>query len=101
MSDVTVTDKQDVALMEDDDLRKWISLHQRALIDEKMSEHWDDIKDDLNVLETEFKLRNPLIGVLEKLGDVLLKLGKEVETLHGQVSLINRKKECKDGNVKN
>jgi hypothetical protein len=50
MSQVTVTDIQEVALMETDDIIKWISLHKKSLKDDKMSEYHDIIKADLEIL---------------------------------------------------
>ena len=64
---ITVTDTQDVALMKDDDIRKWISLHQRSLKDETMQEYWEKIQEDLDVLMIEYNLRNPLMEISETL----------------------------------
>jgi hypothetical protein len=91
MSNVTVTDKHEVALMETDDIRKWISLHTRALEDESMKEHWTAIKDDLQVLTKEYELRNPLVAVLTKLNETLESL---------RTTILQHNKENKDGNSK-
>ncbi len=86
MTQITVTDKNDVAMMDIEDIRKWISLHQRALKDENMKDHWEAIENDLEILIPEYELRNPSIAILRKICEVL----KSIET---QLKLIIKEKE--------
>jgi len=67
MSQVTVTDVQEVAMMDTDDIRKWISLHQKSLKDDEMADYHDTIRSDLEVLQAEYDLRNPLVIAIKDL----------------------------------
>lgn len=79
MSQVTVTDVQEVALMETDDIRKWISLHQKSLKDNNMSEYHDAIRVDLEVLQAEYDLRNPLVIAIKDLTMVVKQLNERLK----------------------
>ncbi len=89
---VTVTDIQNVSLMKDDDIRTWISLHTQALEDEGMKEHWEAIEKDLEILQGEWDLRNPLVVKLKEICELL----KSIET---QLKLIVKEKD--DGTNEN
>lgn len=84
---VTITDIQEVALMDTDDIRKWISLHQKSLKDEEMAEYYDVIKDDLEILKAEFRLRNPMVVAIKELTKAVNEL-KEIikEKQHGNTT---------------
>jgi len=92
MNKLTVTDKTDVALMEIEDIRKWISLHKRALKNSDLQEHWEDIQNDLSVLRDEYDLRNPLIVALKEMN---VHLGN-IET-HLRLLVQIKEKEKEDG----
>ncbi len=84
MSQVTVTDVQDVGLMKTKDIRTWISLHQRSLKDENMEEHWKAIGDDLEILKTEYDLRYPLVTILREIKEVLDNIQTSIIQLKGE-----------------
>ena len=88
MSQVTVTDVSDISAMETDDIRKWISMHRRALKDDSMAKYHDAIRDDMSVLLDEYELRNPLVPVLREICEVL----KSID-----ISLNQLKKEKENG----
>ncbi|GAH13020.1 unnamed protein product [marine sediment metagenome] len=92
---VTVTDTTDVAMMKINDIRTWISLHKRALKDSNMEEHWEDIQNDLGVLQDEFDLRNPLIASLKEMN---VHLGSIENHLRLLVQI--KEKEKEDGKAK-
>lgn len=79
MSQVTITDVQEVALMETDDIRKWISLHRKSLKDEEMADYHDTIKADLDILVEEFKLRNPMIVAIKELTKAVNELKETIK----------------------
>ncbi len=81
---VTVTDVNDVSAMETDDIRKWISMHRRALKDDSMSKYHDSIRDDLSVLLDEYELRFPLVPVLRDICEVLKSIDISLNQLKGE-----------------
>lgn len=105
---VTVTDTTDVAMMKDDDIRKWISLHKRALKNSIMQKHWEAIQNDLYVLQDEWDLRNPLIISLKEMNTHLgniethlrLLVGPMLQYLPHERYEIKKEKEKEDGKAK-
>lgn len=76
---VTITDVQEVALMETDDIRKWISLHRKSLKDESMVDYHDAIKADQDILIEEYKLRNPMVVAVKELTKAVNELKETIK----------------------
>lgn len=67
MPQVTITDVKDVADLEDRDILRWISLHEKSLDEEGMRDYWDAISDDIKELKAEYDLRHPELVVLKEI----------------------------------
>ena len=76
---VTITDIQEVAMMDIDDIQKWISLHRKSLKDDNMAEYHDAIKTDLEVLQDEYDLRNPLVVAIKDLTEHVKQLNETLK----------------------
>ncbi len=96
MTQVTITDSTDVGEMKTDVIRHWISLHQRSLVDEEMTQHWKEIKKDLDILQTEYDLRHPEAQALRSINKTLLQMNETLKSLCQDIKTLKEEGE-KDG----